>query len=37
MVAAQHQALSTNYFKNKILKEELDNKFRLCNNTKKLL
>ena len=30
IVAAQHQAISTNYFKNKILKEEIESKCRLC-------
>jgi hypothetical protein len=30
MVAAQDQAISTNYFKNKILKEETESKCRLC-------
>ena len=30
MVAAQDQALSTNYFKNKILKQETDSRCRLC-------
>jgi hypothetical protein len=30
LVAAQDQAISTNYFKNKILKEEIENKCRLC-------
>jgi len=30
IVAAQDQALSTNYFKNKILKEEMYSKYRLC-------
>ena len=30
IVAAQDQAVSTNYFKNKILKEETENKCRLC-------
>jgi len=30
-VAAQEQAISTNYFKNKILKEEFEGKYRLCN------
>jgi len=29
-VAAQDQAISTNYFKNKILKEEAESKCRLC-------
>ena len=29
-VAAQDQAISTNYFKNKILKLEIESKFRLC-------
>jgi hypothetical protein len=29
-VAAQDQAISTNYFKNKILKEEIESKCRLC-------
>jgi hypothetical protein len=30
IVAAQDQEISTNCFKNKILKEEVDSKFRLC-------
>ena len=30
IVVAQDQAISTNYFKNKILKEETESKFRLC-------
>ena len=30
IVAAQDQAISTNYFKNKILKEEIESKCRLC-------
>jgi len=30
IVAAQDQAASTNYFKNKILKEEIESKCRLC-------
>ena len=29
-MAAQDQAISTNYFKNKILKEETESKCRLC-------
>jgi hypothetical protein len=29
-VAAQDQAINTNYFKNKILKEEVDSKCQLC-------
>ena len=30
LVAAQDQAISTNYFKNKILKEEIESKYRFC-------
>ena len=30
IVAAQDQGISTNYFKNKILKEEIESKCRLC-------
>jgi len=30
IVAAQDQAISTNYFKNKILKEDIESKCRLC-------
>ena len=30
IVAAQDQAISTNYFKNKILREEIESKCRLC-------
>ena len=30
MVAAQDQTISTNYFKNKILKEEIESECRLC-------
>ena len=30
IVAAQDQAVSTNYFKNKILKDETESKCRLC-------
>ena len=29
-MAAQDQAISANYFKNKILKEEIESKCRLC-------
>ena len=29
-MAAQDQAISTNYFKNKILKKEIESKCRLC-------
>ena len=29
-MAAQEQAISTNYFKNKILKEEIESKYLLC-------
>jgi len=37
IVAAQDQAICTNYFKNKILKKETEGKCRLCKNMKKLL
>ena len=30
IVAAQDQAISTNYLKNKILKQEIESKYRLC-------
>ena len=30
IVAAQDRAISTNYFKNKILKKEIESKCRLC-------
>ena len=30
IVAAEDKAISTNYFKNKILREETDSKCRLC-------
>ena len=30
IVVAQDQAISTNYFKNKILKKDIDSKSRLC-------
>ena len=30
IVAAQDQAISTNYFRNKILREEIESKWRLC-------
>ena len=36
-MAAQDQAISTNYFKNKILKEEIESKCWLCKQHKKLL
>jgi len=36
-MAAQDQTISTNYFKNKILKKEIESKCRLCKNMKKLL
>ena len=36
IVTAQDQAVSTNYFKNKILKEEIDSKCQLCKQKKKL-
>jgi hypothetical protein len=29
-VAAQDQAISTNYFKSKVFKEEIKSKYRLC-------
>ena len=37
IVAAQDQAISTNCFKNKILKEEIESKCWLCKQHKKLL
>jgi len=37
IVAAQDQAISINYFKNKILKEEIESKFGYVNSMKKLL
>jgi hypothetical protein len=37
IVAAQIRAISANYFKRKILKEEIESRCRLCKNTKKLL
>jgi len=36
-VAAQYQALSTNCFKKRILKEETGSKCRLCKNMRNLL
>jgi hypothetical protein len=30
IVAAEDQSISTNYFKNKILKEEIESKCQLC-------
>jgi len=37
IVAVQEQAISTNYFKNKISKEETESKCRLCSNMKNYL
>jgi hypothetical protein len=37
VVAAQDQAISTNYFKNKILKEEIESKCRLCKQHEKTI
>jgi hypothetical protein len=37
IVAAQDQAISTNYFKNKSLEEEVDSKSGYVNDMKKLL
>jgi hypothetical protein len=37
VVAAQDQALSANYFKNKILKDEVDSKCRLCKQHKETI
>ena len=37
IVAAQDQAISTNYFKNNILMEEIERKCRFVNNMRKLL
>ena len=37
IVAAQDQTIRTNYFKNNILKEEIESKCRLCKQHKKLL
>jgi hypothetical protein len=36
IVAAQDKAISTNYFKNEVLKEEIENKCGYVNNMKKL-
>jgi hypothetical protein len=36
-VAAQDQAVSTDYFKRKILKEDIESRCRYVKNTKKLL
>ena len=37
IVAAQDQAISTNYFNNKILKEEIESKCWLCKQHEELL
>jgi len=37
IVAAQDQAISTNYFKNKILKKEIESKCRLCKQHKETI
>ena len=37
IMADRNQTISTNYFKNKIIKEEIESKCRLCSNMKKLL
>ena len=37
IVADQDQAISTNYFKNKVLKEEIKSKCRLCKQHEELL
>ena len=37
IVADQNQAISTNYFKNKILKEEIESKCRLCKQREKTI
>jgi hypothetical protein len=37
IVAAQDQAISTNYFKNRILKEEIESKCRLCKQYEKTI
>ena len=37
IIAAQDQAISKNYVKNKILKEEIESKCRFLSNMKKLL
>jgi len=37
IVSAQDQAISTNYFKNKILKEEIESKCRLCKQHKETI
>jgi len=37
VVAAQDQAISTNYFRNKILKKQIENNACYVNNMKKLL
>jgi hypothetical protein len=37
IVAAQDQAINTNYFKNTNLKEETDSKYRLCKQNKETM
>jgi hypothetical protein len=37
LLAAKDQAIRNNYFKNKILKEEIDSKCRLCKQHEELL
>jgi len=37
IVAAQDEAINTNYFKNTILKEETDSKYQLCTQHKETI
>ena len=37
IVSAQEKAISTNYFKNKILKQEIESKCRLCKQHEEIL